>query len=96
MAERHIHGIGIDTPSIDYGPSQDFVVHRIINSAGLYGLENVAQLEELPPSGGSLMALPMKIAGGTGAPVRIPSPFFRSNWSKSLPDMFLRRLLIMP
>jgi kynurenine formamidase len=71
VAERHIHGIGIDTPSIDYGPSQDFVVHRIINSAGLYGLENVAQLEELPPSGGSLMALPMKIAGGTGAPVRI-------------------------
>ena len=84
VAERHIHGIGIDTPSIDYGPSQDFVVHRIINSAGLYGLENVAQLEEVPPSGGSLMALPMKIAGGTGAPV-VSSPFFRSKWSKSLP-----------
>ena len=71
VAERHIHGIGIDTPSIDYGPSQDFVVHRIISSAGLYGLENVAQLEEVPPSGGSLMAFPMKIADGTGAPVRI-------------------------
>jgi kynurenine formamidase len=71
VAERHIHGIGIDTASIDYGPSQDFVVHRIISRAGLYGLENVARLEEVPPSGGSLMALPMKIAGGTGAPVRI-------------------------
>ncbi|MBS0169047.1 MAG: cyclase family protein [Nitrospira sp.] len=71
VAERHIVGIGIDTPSIDYGPSQHFEVHRIINGAGLYGLENVARLEELPPSGATLIALPMKIAGGSGAPVRI-------------------------
>ena len=71
VAERHIHGVGIDTPSIDYGPSQDFSVHRVLNAAGLYGLENVARLDEVPPSGGKLLALPMKIAGGTGAPVRI-------------------------
>jgi len=71
VAERHIHGVGIDTPSIDYGGSQDFVVHRILGEAGLYGLENVARLEEVPPSGATLIALPMKIAGGTGAPVRI-------------------------
>lgn len=71
VAERHIVGIGIDTPSIDYGPSQDFVVHRIVNGAGLYGLENVARLDELPPSGATVIALPMKIAGGSGAPVRI-------------------------
>ena len=71
VAERHIHGVGIDTPSIDHGPSQDFAVHRILNGAGLYGLENVARLDEVPPSGGRLVALPMKIAGGTGAPVRI-------------------------
>lgn len=71
VTERHISGIGIDTPSIDYGPSQDFVVHRIVNGAGLYGLENVARLGELPPSGATLIALPMKIAGGSGAPVRI-------------------------
>ena len=70
-AERHIAGVGVDTPSIDYGPSQDFVVHRIVNGAGLYGLENVARLDELPPSGATLIALPMKIAGGSGAPVRI-------------------------
>jgi kynurenine formamidase len=42
-----------------------------VNGAGLYGLENVARLEEVPPSGANLLALPMKIAGGTGAPVRI-------------------------
>ncbi len=71
VAERHIHGVGIDTPSIDYGGSQDFVVHRILSVAGLYGLENVARLEEVPPSGATIVALPMKIAGGTGAPVRI-------------------------
>jgi kynurenine formamidase len=71
VTERHIHGIGIDTPSIDHGPSQEFPVHRIVNGAGLYGLENVARLDEIPPTGGRLLALPMKIAGGTGAPVRI-------------------------
>ncbi len=71
VSERRISGIGIDTASIDYGPSQDFVVHRIVNGAGLYGLENVARLDEVPASGATVMALPMKIAGGTGAPVRI-------------------------
>ena len=71
VAERHIAGIGIDTPSIDYGPSQDFVVHRIVNGAGLYGLENVARLDDLPAFGATLIALPMKISGGSGAPVRI-------------------------
>ncbi len=71
VKERHIDGIGIDTPSIDYGPSQDFIVHRIINGANCYGLENVANLEKLPAKGAILLALPIKIKGGTGGPVRI-------------------------
>jgi kynurenine formamidase len=71
VRERHIDGIGIDTASIDYGPSRDFVVHQIINGANLYGLENVANLEKLPPKGAILLALPIKIKGGTGGPVRI-------------------------
>jgi kynurenine formamidase len=71
VKERHIEGIGIDTASIDYGPSQDFIVHQIINGANCYGLENVANLERLPPKGAIVMALPIKIKGGTGAPVRI-------------------------
>ena len=69
--ERLIRGIGIDTPSIDYGPSGDFIVHQIINGADLYGLENVANLETLPLHGATIIALPMKIKGGTGGPVRI-------------------------
>ena len=71
VKERHIDGVGIDTPSIDYGPSQDFIVHQIINGANCYGLENVANLEKIPPKGAILMALPIKIKGGTGGPVRI-------------------------
>ena len=71
VRERHVDGIEIDTPSIDYGPSQDFIVHQIINGANLYGLENIANLERLPPNGAILVALPIKIKGGTGGPVRI-------------------------
>jgi kynurenine formamidase len=71
VKERQIDGIGIDTPSIDYGPSQDFIVHQTVNGANLYGLENIANLERLPPNGAILMAMPIKIKGGTGGPVRI-------------------------
>ncbi len=71
VKERAIRGIGIDTASIDPGRSQDFSVHRIVNGANAYGLENVASLDRLPPKGTTVVALPMKIHGGTGAPVRI-------------------------
>lgn len=71
VSQRAVAGIGIDTPSIDHGPSRDFIVHRIINGADVYGLENVANLERLPPKGTTLVALPIKIKGGTGGPVRI-------------------------
>ena len=71
LLDRRIRGVGIDTASIDYGQSKDFQVHRALYAAGIYGLENVADLEKLPAAGATLIALPMKIAGGTGAPVRI-------------------------
>lgn len=68
---RRVHGIGLDTPSIDHGPSKDFIVHQIVNGANIYGLENIANLEKLPPKGATLFALPIKIKGGTGGPVRV-------------------------
>lgn len=68
---RRLKGVGIDTASLDYGPSKDFIVHRVLMGAGLYGLENVANLERLPAKGATVIALPMKIKGGTGGPVRI-------------------------
>ncbi len=71
VGERKVAALGVDTASIDYGPSSDFIVHRIANGANVSGLENVAHLEELPPTGAWVFALPMKIAGGSGAPVRI-------------------------
>jgi len=71
VEERRVAAIGVDTASIDYGQSHDFIVHRIANGADVPGLENVANLERLPARGALLMALPMKIAGGSGGPVRI-------------------------
>ncbi|MCS6927654.1 MAG: cyclase family protein, partial [Candidatus Binatia bacterium] len=71
VSERQIDAIGVDTPSIDYGQSQDFIVHQIINGANKPALENIAYVEKLPPVGATLIALPMKIAKGSGGPVRI-------------------------
>lgn len=71
VSQREIDAIGVDTPSIDYGQSKDFIVHQIINGANKPGLENVANLEKLPAKGATLIALPMKIAKGSGGPARI-------------------------
>lgn len=71
LTKRAILGIGIDTASIDAGQSRDFPVHQILSQANRYALENVAQLGLLPPRGARITALPMKIQGGTGGPVRI-------------------------
>jgi kynurenine formamidase len=62
--------LGIDTASLDHGPSRDFVVHRIANGANVPGLENLTNLGELPETGATVVALPMKIAGGSGGPLR--------------------------
>jgi len=71
LHKREIVGIGIDTASIDPGQSRDFPVHQILGQANGYALENVAHLDRLPPRGARITALPMKIQGCTGAPVRI-------------------------
>ena len=71
VEERRVAAIGVDTASIDYGQSRDFIVHRIANGADVPGLENVAHLDRLPARGAWIVALPMKIAGGSGGPVRI-------------------------
>lgn len=68
---RSIAAFGIDTPSVDYGQSTDFRTHVILYAQDIPGFENVAGLETLPPSGAYVVALPMKIAGGSGGPLRI-------------------------
>jgi len=63
--------VGIDTPSIDHGPSRDFIAHQILGGANIPIFENVAAVDRLPPRGATIYALPMKIKGGSGAPLRI-------------------------
>lgn len=71
VEDRKVAVLGVDTASLDHGPSTDFVVHRVSAAMNVPGLENVAHLGELPPTGAWAIALPVKIAGGSGGPVRI-------------------------
>jgi kynurenine formamidase len=71
VEERKVALLGIDTASIDYGPASDFPVHRIAAAADVPGLENLTELQALPARGATLIALPMKIAGGSGGPTRV-------------------------
>jgi kynurenine formamidase len=69
--QRRIDAVGIDTPSIDYGQSSTFDSHRILFEADIPAFENVAHLDQLPERGAYVVALPMKIEGGSGGPLRI-------------------------
>jgi kynurenine formamidase len=71
LIERGAVGLGIDTLSIDYGPSKDFEVHRVTLPAGLYQLENLANLDQLPEAGAFLISAPIKLESGSGGPVRV-------------------------
>lgn len=71
LKERDIIGIGLDTPSIDYGKSRDFPVHQILCRANKLAIENIANLDKLPHVGAGLFAIPMQIKNGTGAPARV-------------------------
>jgi kynurenine formamidase len=71
VEERRVGLLGIDTASIDYGPATDFPVHRIVAEHNVPGLENIMGLDALPPRGVTLIALPMKIEGGSGGPTRV-------------------------
>ena len=68
---RKVSGLGCDTLSIDYGASEDFAVHHVSLGAGLYHLENLADLGELPEAGASLIVAPIKLEGGSGGAVRV-------------------------
>jgi kynurenine formamidase len=70
VAERRAGILGVDTASIDYGRSTDFSVHRIAAAENVVGLENLTNLDQLPPTGATVIALPMKIEGGSGGPLR--------------------------
>ncbi len=68
---RRVAAVGVDTPSIDHGQSSDFRSHVILGSENIVGFENLANLERLPATGAGIVALPMKIEGGSGGPLRV-------------------------
>jgi len=71
VENRNINAIGLDTASIDYGQSTHFQSHVTLFEANIPAFENVANLDKLPTKGAIVFALPMKIKGGSGGPLRI-------------------------
>ena len=71
LVARGIGAVGIDTPSIDYGQSKTFEAHVALMTNNVPAFENVADMSDLPPTGATIIALPMKIEGGSGGPLRI-------------------------
>lgn len=71
VSNRSIKAIGLDTASIDFGQSTKFESHQILFEKNIPAFENVANLDKLPARGFSVIALPMKIKGGSGGPLRI-------------------------
>lgn len=79
--ERGVGAIGIDTAGIDPGDAADLPAHRALLPRGVPVFENLAGLDRLPPRGFLVVALPLPIRGGSGAPARIvalrPGPDYR-------------------
>lgn len=71
IRERDIRGVGLDTLSVDPGLSRDFPVHHLLGKASRYGLENLTELDKLPPLGFYLVVAPIKIESGSGGPTRV-------------------------
>lgn len=71
LEARRIAGIAVDTLSLDPGISTAFPVHTRWLGSGRWGLECVARIETVPPSGATLVVGAPKLAGGTGGPSRV-------------------------
>lgn len=72
LVTRRVAGVGLDTASLDHGPSKTFSTHRILLGAGIYGIENISStIDVVPEYGAHLMVMPLKIEGGSGAPSRV-------------------------
>jgi kynurenine formamidase len=71
VENRRVKAVGIDTASIDHGPSTHFGSHVALCAADVPIFENLAPLDRLPEEGALVVALPMNVAGGSGAPLRV-------------------------
>jgi kynurenine formamidase len=68
---RGVRAVGLDTSSLDFGPSTDFPFHVAWLPTGRYGIENLARLDELPPRGARMFVGAPKLQAGSGGPSRI-------------------------
>ena len=71
LLERNIHGVGVDTGNLDIGGDVGFPAHLLLLGANIWGLEMVKNLDQVPASGTTIIAMPMNIRDGTGAPTRV-------------------------
>ena len=71
LVQRDIAAIGIDTPSVDYGPSTAYEVHHTTLPKDIYNIENVANLAAVPTRGFTVVVAPVNVKGGSGAPARV-------------------------
>ncbi|GFU24720.1 DUF4817 domain-containing protein [Nephila pilipes] len=97
MDNRNVYGVGTDTLSLDNGPSQELMAHRIILDKNVYGLENVANMDMLPIYGATLYVMPMKIGNASGAPTRIIAVFPKILFTKdgtTATERSLREIII--
>jgi len=71
IRERRVVGLAVDTLSLDHGPSKDFKTHYLWLPSGRWGLENVANLDRVPPAGATLVVGNAKVKNATGGPARL-------------------------
>jgi kynurenine formamidase len=68
-------GVGVETVGTDAGAAHSFdppfPVHSFMLGAGKYGLTQLANLAQLPPTGAVVVVAPLKLVGGTGSPARV-------------------------
>ena len=71
LKERSVSGLAVDTLSLDHGPSREFKTHSVWLPAGRWGIENIANLDIVPPAGATLVVGVPKVKGASGAPARV-------------------------
>jgi kynurenine formamidase len=71
LLNRKVVALGIDTLSIDYGPSKDFAGHKLSHAGGLYHMENLMNLDRLPARGAAIFVGALPIENGSGSPARV-------------------------
>ena len=71
LNERQIAGVGIDTHGVDSGQNETFSINRLVLEQPRIVLENLTNLEQLPPTGTTLIIGTLRLRGGSGVPAAV-------------------------